>query len=203
VTPGFRAVDEHTLESARWRLLATSDAEDARSFGDEFARAEASFAGTGQPQWDAWGSAFTARARLFDADLGGAAQAVAVARAALERCPLSAERALVLAYLAHVEVAADRFDAALHLAVDASLLADQLSGEQPTRALHQAHHWLSLALTRLDLEELAAPGWPRRSPTSPTAGSCCGCAPSSTRSWPRRCTGAATNAAPRSSPRWR
>jgi diguanylate cyclase (GGDEF)-like protein len=137
-------------------LLATSDAEDARAFGDEFARAEASFADTGQPQWDAWGSAFTARARLFDTDLDGAAQAVAVARAALERCPLSAERALALAYLAHVEVAADRFDAAMHLAVDASLLADQLSGEQPTRALHQAHHWLSLALTRLDLEELAA-----------------------------------------------
>jgi diguanylate cyclase (GGDEF)-like protein len=156
VTPGSQAVDEYTLESARWRLLAASDAEDARSFGEEFARAEASLAGTGQPQWDAWSSAFTARARLFDADLGGAAQAVAVARAALERCPPSAERALALAYLAHVEVAADRYDAAMHLAVDASLLADQLSGEQPTRALHQAHHWLSLALTRLDLEELAA-----------------------------------------------
>ncbi|MCU1604230.1 MAG: Diguanylate cyclase protein [Modestobacter sp.] len=156
MTPGSEAVDPHPLELARWRLLATSDAEDARAFGDEFARAEASFAGTGQPQWDAWSSAFTARARLFDTDLDGAAQAVAVARAALERCPLSAERALALAYLAHVEVAADRFDAAMHLAVDASLLADQLSGEQPTRALHQAHHWLSLALTRLDLEELAA-----------------------------------------------
>jgi diguanylate cyclase (GGDEF)-like protein len=156
VTPGPEAVDDQLLESARWRLLATSEAEDARAFGDEFIPVESSFAGTGQPLWDAWGSAFTARARLFDSDSDGAAQAVAVSRAALERCPPSAERALALAYLAHVEVAADRFDAAMHLAVDASLLADQLSGEEPTRALHQAHHWLSLALTRLDLEELAA-----------------------------------------------
>ena len=60
-----------------------------------------------------------------------------------------------LAYLAHVEVSADHFDAAMLLAVDASLLAEGRSPTTPSRALRQAHHWLSLALTRLDLEELA------------------------------------------------
>jgi diguanylate cyclase (GGDEF)-like protein len=156
VTPASEVVDEQALESARWRLLAASGMPDAGAFADEFDRVAVSFAGTGRPHWDAWGSAFTARARLLDGDPEAAADAVTAARAALDRCPPSAERALTLAYLSHVEVAADRLDAALHLAVDASLLADQLSGARPTRALHQAHAWLALALTLLDLEELAA-----------------------------------------------
>ncbi|WP_241176040.1 GGDEF domain-containing protein [Modestobacter sp. KNN46-3] len=153
MSPGPSA--DERLQTARWRLLTASAAEDARVFADEFAVAADDLAATGEPCWDAWSAAFTARAALFDADLDGAADAVGAARAALAECLPSAEHALTLAYLAHLEVAADRFDAAMHLAVDASLLADQLAGEPPSRPLHQAHHWLSLALTRLDLEELA------------------------------------------------
>ncbi|MGY1857499.1 diguanylate cyclase [Modestobacter sp. SYSU DS0290] len=149
---------EPMLDTVRWRLLAASSAEDARAFTEELAGAAVVLAATRQPAWNAWSHAFAARARLLDGDTDAAADAVAAARTALELCPASAERALTLAYLAHVEVTADRYDAALHLAVDASLLADQ-AGEPgsatPGRALHQAHHWLSLALTRLDLEELA------------------------------------------------
>ncbi|MGY2078642.1 GGDEF domain-containing protein [Modestobacter sp. SYSU DS0657] len=151
---------EPMLDTVRWRLLAASSAEDARAFTAELDRAAVVLTATRQPSWSAWSHAFSARALLLDGDTDGAASAVAAARAVLERCPASAERALTLAYLAHVEVSADRYEAALHLAVDASLLADQLGGQAgapgtPPRALHQAHHWLSLALTRLDLEELA------------------------------------------------
>ncbi|WP_448614722.1 GGDEF domain-containing protein [Modestobacter sp. URMC 112] len=156
MTPGLPAVEQDELEAARWRLLAASDAGDARAFGDGFAAVEDAFRATSSPCWSAWAGAFAARAQLDGGDPDGAATDVAAARADLERCPPSAERALTLAYLAHVEVTADRFDAALHLAVDASLLADQASGGEPSRELHQAHYWLSLALTLLDLEELAA-----------------------------------------------
>ena len=156
MTPGAPAVDEQQLSAARWRLLAASDAGDARAFGAEFAAVESALGATGSPCWDAWARAFNARAQLDGGDPDGASHSVTAARADLERCPPTAERALTLAYLAHVEVAADRLDAALHLAVDASLLADQAGGGEPTRELHQAHYWLSLALTLLDLEELAA-----------------------------------------------
>jgi diguanylate cyclase (GGDEF)-like protein len=148
-------VDVQVLDSARWRLLAASEASDARVFSAELAEVADALAGTGEACWDAWSAAFAARATLLAGDVDGGATDVATARAALERCRPSAERALTLAYLAHVEVTADRFDAGLHLAVDASLLADQVCAEEPSRPLHQAHHWLSLALTRLDLEELA------------------------------------------------
>jgi diguanylate cyclase (GGDEF)-like protein len=62
-----------------------------------------------------------------------------------------------MAYLAHVEVAADHVDAAMLLAVDASLLTEQVAAGEgsPTRSLLQAHRWLSLTLSGLDLEELA------------------------------------------------
>jgi diguanylate cyclase (GGDEF)-like protein len=156
VTPGAPAVDEQALSAARWRLLAASDVGDARAFGAEFAVVEEALHATGSPCWDAWAQAFTARVQLDGGDPDAASNSVTRARADLERCPPTAERALVLAYLAHVEVAADRFDAALHLAVDASLLADQATGGDASRELHQAHYWLSLALTLLDLEELAA-----------------------------------------------
>ncbi|GAB3352195.1 diguanylate cyclase [Modestobacter lapidis] len=156
MTPGPEAVDEQQLEAARWRLLAVSDAGDAGAFGTEFAAVEGAFRTAGSPCWDAWAGAFAARTQLDGGDLDAAAADVAAARADLERCPPTAERALTLAYLAHVEVAADRLDAALHLAVDASLLADQAGTGEPSRALHQAHYWLSRALTLLDLEELAA-----------------------------------------------
>lgn len=149
------SVDDQLLETACWRLLAATDASDGRVFSAELAVVADVLHGTGQPRWDAWSAAFAARAALLDGDVDGAATDVAAARAALERCRPTAERALTLAYLAHVEVTADRFDAALHLAVDASVLADQVADEAPTRSLHQAHHWLSLALTQLDLEELA------------------------------------------------
>jgi diguanylate cyclase (GGDEF)-like protein len=155
VTPGRGVVDEQLLDAARWRLLAASDAADARVFSAELADVSAALSDTGLPCWDAWAAAFTAEAAVRDGDVAGAATAVSDARTALELCASTAERALTLAYLAHVEVTADRFDAALHLAVDASLLTDQLAAGAPSRSLHQAHHWLSLALTGLDLEELA------------------------------------------------
>ena len=148
-------VDEQLLQTARWRLLAASDAADSRVFSAELAGVADALAGTGRACWDAWSAAFAAHAAVVDGDPDGAATEVAAARAALEHCHPSAESALTLAYLSHVEIAADRFDAALHLAVDASLLADQVAAEEPSRSLHQAHLWLSLALTGLDLEELA------------------------------------------------
>jgi diguanylate cyclase (GGDEF)-like protein len=156
VIPGPPAAEEERLDAARWRLLAATDAGDTRAFGHEFAAVESALRGAGSPCWAAWAGAFAARAQLDGGEPDGAAADVAAARADLERCPPSADRALALAYLAHVEVGADRFDAALHLAVDASLLADQATGGEPSRELHQAHYWLSLALTLLDLEELAA-----------------------------------------------
>ena len=155
MTPGSSVVDEQLLDAARWRLLAASDAADGGLFTAELADSAAALGSTGLPCWDAWSAAFAARAALVEGDADRAADLVAVARAALEQCGPTAERALTLAYLAHVEVAADRLDAALHLAVDASLLAEQVPVDEPSRSLHQAHLWLSLALTRLDLEELA------------------------------------------------
>jgi diguanylate cyclase (GGDEF)-like protein len=52
-------------------------------------------------------------------------------------------------------VLADHFDAAMLLAVDASLLTEGAAATEPSRALLQAHRWLSLALSGLDLEEPA------------------------------------------------
>ncbi|GAB4082179.1 GGDEF domain-containing protein [Modestobacter muralis] len=153
MTPAAPTVDED-LASARWRLLAVSGTEHAHVFSAELAAA-AVLTDAEEPCWRAWAAAFTARAALLSGDRDGAAAGVATARAELERCLPTAEHALGLAYLAHLEAVADRFDAALHLAVDASLLADQVAPEAPSRELHQAHLWLSLALTRLDLEELA------------------------------------------------
>ena len=126
----------------------------------------------------AWRHAFAAR-RGPDrrATPEAAAEAVAAAREALDKCPPSADTALTLAYLAHVEVTADHFDAAMLLAVDASLLTEGPAAGEPSRALHQAHRWLSLTLSGLDLEELAvahagrgARASPRACPTSPTSG---------------------------------
>ena len=97
------SVDDQLLETARWRLLAASDASDGRVFSAELAVVAGVLHGTGQPGWDAWSAAFAARAALLDGDADGAATDVAAARAALERCRHTAERALTLAYLAHVE----------------------------------------------------------------------------------------------------
>ena len=155
MTPGLQDVDEQALDAARWLLLAASDGDDARAFGAALARVSAPLEQTEHPGWAAWGHAFAARARLFAGDVDAADEEVAAARSVLSGTAPSAEQALTLAYLAWIEVSADRFDAAMHLAVDASLLADQVGEQAPSRALHQAHAWLSLALTRLDLEELA------------------------------------------------
>ncbi|QXG74555.1 GGDEF domain-containing protein [Modestobacter sp. L9-4] len=155
MTPGARTVDEHLLATARWRLLAVSGTEHAHVFAAELAATGDVLAAAEEPCWRAWTAAFTARAALLAGDREGAADGVTTARAELERCLPTAEHALGLAYLAHLEAVSDRFDAALHLAVDASLLADQVASAAPSRELHQAHLWLSLALTRLDLEELA------------------------------------------------
>ena len=148
-------VDEAALERARWDLLEASDRDDPSAFTDLFATVEADLRAAGTPRWTAWSHAFTARRLLAEHDLEAAGSQVVAARAAAEECPPDAERALALAFLAHLEVTGERLDAALHLAVDATLLTDQVPADRPSRALHQAHHWLSLALTRLDLEELA------------------------------------------------
>ena len=123
MTPGPEALVEPQLETARWRLLAASDAGDARAFGAEFAAVEGALREAGSPCWDAWAGAFAARAQLDGGDPDAAAGDVAAARADLERCPPTVERALTLVYLAHVVVAADRLDDALHLVVYASMLA--------------------------------------------------------------------------------
>jgi diguanylate cyclase (GGDEF)-like protein len=156
VTAGPQVAEDALLQAARWRLLAASAAEDAVAFQDALAEVAPTLAGTGLPCWDAWSAAFAARDRLYDGDPEAAAEDVTAAEEALEQCRPTAERALTLAYLAHVQLAADRYDAALHLSVDASVLAEQVPAGQPSRELQQAHAWLSLALTALDLEELAA-----------------------------------------------
>ncbi|SCX40714.1 diguanylate cyclase (GGDEF) domain-containing protein [Klenkia marina] len=156
MTTGSPALlDEAALSRARWALLDASDREDPRAFTDRLTAVEDALAAGEAPRWLAWSHAFTARRQLIEHDSTGAGHHVTAARAALEDAPADAERALLLAYLAHLEATGDRFEAALHLAVDASLLTDQVPADAPSRELHQAHHWLSLALTHLDLEELA------------------------------------------------
>ena len=148
-------VADRVLEPSLARLLLATDREDPVAFIDELAATEPTLLAAGTPRWTAWAHALGARRRLFERDPAGAGAEVAMARTVLEACPPTADTALALAYLSHVEIAADRFDAGMHLAVDASLIAEALPAGEPQRALHQAHLWLSLALTRLDLEELA------------------------------------------------
>ncbi|MGY1697217.1 MULTISPECIES: diguanylate cyclase [unclassified Geodermatophilus] len=154
MTPGPSALTEGDLDAALRRLLVASSRDDADAFRAELDDAEPALAAAGDPGWAAWSAALAARRGLVDGDREATAAGVATAREALGACPASAGTALVLAYLAHVEAAADHLDAAMLLAVDASLLTEQVPAE-PTRVLHQAHLWLSLTLTALDLEELA------------------------------------------------
>ncbi|WP_242472721.1 hypothetical protein [Blastococcus sp. TML/M2B] len=107
------------------------------------------------PYWTAWRAALAARRGLADGDCEAANEAVTAAREALHGCLPSAWTALALAYLAHLEVTADHVDAAMLMAVDASLQTDEPSAQEPSRPLLLAHRWLSLALAGLDLEELA------------------------------------------------
>jgi diguanylate cyclase (GGDEF)-like protein len=143
------------LSAALWRLLDASSREDSTAFLALLDETEAALGDTTEPRWVAWRHTLAARRRLLENDPDAAVEAVAAAREALDKCPPSADTALTLAYLAHVEVTADHFDAAMLLAVDASLLTEGPTAAEPTRALHQAHRWLSLALSGLDLEELA------------------------------------------------
>ncbi len=151
---------EGDLDAALRRLLAAGSRDDADAFRAALDKAEAALAAASDPRWAAWRAALAARRGLVDGDRDAAAAGVAAAREALASCSPSAATALVLAYLAHVEATADHLDAAMLLAVDASLLTEQVSppdpaAGEPSRALHQAHLWLSLTLTALDLEELA------------------------------------------------
>jgi diguanylate cyclase (GGDEF)-like protein len=155
VNPGPARVTGGDLQAALWRLLAVSDREDATAFVAELDDAEAALDSATESRWVAWRHALTARRWLAESDPDAARAEVSAAREVLERCPASAETALTLAYLAHVEVTADHFDSAMVLAVDASLLTEGPAAGTPSRQLHQAHVWLSLTLTALDLEELA------------------------------------------------
>jgi diguanylate cyclase (GGDEF)-like protein len=143
------------LAAVLWRLLEASSREDSTAFVTLLDDADGTLLESDDPRWVSWRHVFAARRALIESDPEAAVAAVAAAREALDKCPPSADTALTLAYLAHVEVTADHFDAAMLLAVDASLLTEGPNAGEPTRALHQAHRWLSLALSGLDLEELA------------------------------------------------
>jgi hypothetical protein len=155
VTPGPNRFTEGDLDDALWRLLSASDRDDPIAFTAEHDRAEDALVASTDPRWIAWRHALAARRELVDGDREAAAAGVSAAREALGRCRPCPQTALTLAYLAHVEVTADRVDAAMLLAIDAGLLAEAAVGDGPIRALHQAHLWLSLTLSALDLEELA------------------------------------------------
>jgi diguanylate cyclase (GGDEF)-like protein len=155
VTAGPARVAHGDLQAALWRLLAVSDREDAAAFVAELDRIEPALEAAAETRWVAWRHALTARRWLAEADPDAARAEVAAAQEVLEKCPASAETALTLAYLSHVEATADHVDAAMLLAIDASLLTDGPAAGTPSRQLHQAHFWLALTLTGLDLEELA------------------------------------------------
>ena len=138
-----------------WELLTASAREDATAFLALLADAEDALCANLEPSWIGWRHALAARRALIENDPDAAAAAVAAAREALEECAPSADTALLMAFLAHGEVLADHFDAAMLLAVDASLLTEGVAATEPSRALLQAHRWLSLALSGLDLEEPA------------------------------------------------
>ncbi|SDF67570.1 diguanylate cyclase (GGDEF) domain-containing protein [Blastococcus aurantiacus] len=142
------------LQAALWRLLAVGDRDDD-TFRGLLDDVDDALSGAQDPYWSAWRSALAARRNLTDGEPDAAAESVAASREALHACLPSAWTALTLAYLAHVEVTADRVDAAMLMAVDASLLTEEPSAEDPSRPLLQAHRWLSLTLAGLDLEELA------------------------------------------------
>ena len=155
MTPSPSRVASGDLAAALWRLLDASSREDSTAFLTLLDDADVTLAESSEPRWTAWRHTLAARRALIESDPEAAVEAVAAAREALDKCPPSADTALTLAYLAHVEVTADHFDAAMLLAVDASLLTEGPNAGEPTRALHQAHRWLSLSLSGLDLEELA------------------------------------------------
>jgi diguanylate cyclase (GGDEF)-like protein len=155
VTPGPARVVTDDLQAALWHLLAADDRDDATAFLSLLDEADGALREATEPRWVCWRHALSARRALIESDPEAAVSDVDAAREALDKCPSSAETALLRAYLAHVEVTADRFDSAMLLAVDASLLSESFSVGEPSRALLQAHRWLSRTLSGLDLEELA------------------------------------------------
>jgi diguanylate cyclase (GGDEF)-like protein len=155
VTAGPGGTLEADLEAALWRLFAVSGRDDAPTLLRRLAEAEDALAGAAEPRWLAWRSALAARRALAEEDPEAAATAVAAGREVLEKCDRTPHTASTLAYLAHVEVTADRFDSAMLLAIEASLLTEELAGGEPSRPLLQAHLWLARTLAGLDLEEPA------------------------------------------------
>ncbi len=151
-TPSPSELDR--LHAALWRLLATGERDDD-AFGDLVDDVDDVLSCTGDPYWVAWRSALAARRGLAAGDPDAATESITAAREALHGCLPSVWTALTLAYLAHLEVTADHVDAAMLMAVDASLQTEEPSAQEPSRALLQAHRWLSLTLAGLDLEELA------------------------------------------------
>jgi diguanylate cyclase (GGDEF)-like protein len=154
VIAGSARATDGDLEAALERLLAASDREEAEAFAAALDAAEPVLARVDEPRWVAWRHALYARRWVGESDPDAARGEVFAAREVLDRCPPTAATALTLAYLADVEAAADHYDAAMLLAVDASLLLDGAAAP-PSRDLHRAHFWLSRTLTGLDLEELA------------------------------------------------
>jgi diguanylate cyclase (GGDEF)-like protein len=159
VTRGPARVATGDLQAVLWRLLEAGHRDDAAAFLALLDDADDAFALTSEPRWTAWGHALAARRALLDGEAATAGEQVTLAREALDKCPPSADTALAMAYLAHVEVAADHFDAAMLLAVDASLLTETPppahATAEPSRALLEAHAWLARTLSGLDLEEPA------------------------------------------------
>jgi diguanylate cyclase (GGDEF)-like protein len=155
VSPRPARVAPGDLSAVLWQLLSASAREDATAFIALLDDAEDPLAESTESGWIVWRHALNARRALIESDPEAAGVDVAAAREALDKCLPSADTALAMAFLAHVEVLADHFDAAMLLAVDASLLTDGKAAAEPSRALLQAHRWLSLALSGLDLEEPA------------------------------------------------
>jgi diguanylate cyclase (GGDEF)-like protein len=155
VTPGSARVAPGELKAALWRLLAVGHRDDATEFLGLLDETERALADAPEPVWNVWRHALAARRNLLENDPDAVPEQVTAAREVLDKCDPSAETALAMAYLAHVEVAADHFDAAMLLAVDASLLTEGPGAAAPSKALLEAHRWLSLTLSGLDLEELA------------------------------------------------
>jgi diguanylate cyclase (GGDEF)-like protein len=155
VTPRPARVASGDLQAELWRLLTASDREDATAFLALLDETADTFEAAAEPRWVAWRHAFAARRAVIESDPEAAAADVSTARDLLDKIAPSAETALLMAYLAHVQVSADHFDGAMLLAIDASLLTEGPAAGKPSRALLQAHRWLSLSLLGLDLEEPA------------------------------------------------
>ena len=117
MTPGPERLTEGDLDDALWRLLSASDRDDPVAFTAEYDHAAGALDAATDPRWVAWRYALAARRALVDGDREAVEAGVSAGRDALGRCLPDAQTALTLAYLAHVEVAADHVDAAMMLAM--------------------------------------------------------------------------------------